>query len=338
MRYALRKLAEVVESSVPIVVRATWEPLPENYLGLSGAWYRRLIGGFAEDGMWFPDALANDILEGDQNLTTPEMYIKLNSDASDWYFGTDGNPPTDEVDFAHVVMHEVLHGLAFGRTFNVVKGEGSWGIGDDNETPLRYEFLVENGAGQALVSTFANPSEELADELTSEDLFFGGPNATAANRGDPPALYAPPTWSPSATAHFDDSFYGTQDELMTRAYVPTQLVGPVIRGVLADVGYFVAHARKISLDDKKHLSFTGKVTVPLGYPGCRSNIEVVVQRLRQGNWVNVASKNTEGNGDFKVGVPDRASRYRAKIKRQHKGYLNVNDCLAATSDTVTHRH
>lgn len=338
-RYALRKLAQVVESPQPIVINMTWEPLGGPVAAQASARVHVLKGGFAGEGMWFPDALVNDVA-GEDVDPMPEMSVAMDNDDTDWHFGTDANESPDKVDFVDVLMHEVLHGLAFITTLKVTDGEGHWGFENDPETlPMRFDVFVENGDRQMLLSSFDNSSVELAAELTSENLFFAGPTATAANRGNSPELYAPPVWSASSVGHLADIFYGTPDELMTKGYVqPVRQIGPVIRGVLADTGYYVAHARKVLLDDNKHLALAGRVIVPLGYPGCRSNVVVLIQRVRHGDWVKVASERTDGNGDFEIRAGDKAGRYRATIKRQHKGPLKVNDCLAATSETVRHRH
>lgn len=339
-RYALRKLAQVVESPQPIVINMTWEPLSGPVAAQASPRVHVLRGGFAGEGMWFPDALVNDVAGEDVEPAMPEMSVAMDNDDTDWHFGTDTNESPGKVDFVDVLIHEVLHGLAFITTLKVTNGEGQWGLANGSETlPLRFDVFVENGDGQVLLSSFNNYSVELAEELTSENLFYAGPTATVANRGNSPKLYAPPVWSASSVGHLDDIFYGTPDEVMTKGYVqPVRQIGPVIRGVLADTGYYVAHARKVLLDDKRHLTLAGRVTVPLGHPACRSNVVVLIQRVRHGDWVKVATEATDGHGDFEIRAADKAGRYRATIKRQHKGFLKLNDCLAAKSETVRHRH
>lgn len=340
MRYALRSVGKVVMSRIPIVVEAHWEPLEGDTLGLGSHYAHLLDGGIAGDGTWFPDALANDLLNEDMDPSMYEIRIRLNSDFPDWYFGTDGKGSAGQVDFVNTAVHELLHGLGWYTELEVVNEEGRWGSrGSVPKTdPVRFDLFVENGDGAVLVLDFDNPSEQLAEQIRSQNLFFGGPTATASNGGIAPALYAPSVYTPSSVAHLDRIFDDTPDGTITPFDNPSHALGPVIRGVLADLAYLIAHERNVSLGDQKHLKFKGKVAVPLGYPGCRSDIKVLIQRLKKGRWVKVASEKTEANGDFKVQAPDRAGRYRAKITRQNKGPLKVNICLPATSATVVHRH
>lgn len=340
MRYALRSVGNVVRSRIPIVVEAHWEPLEGDTLGLGSSYAHLLSGGIAGEGTWFSDALANDLLNEDMDPNMYEIRIRLNSDFTDWYFGTDGKGSEGQVDFVNTAVHELLHGLGWYTELEVVNEEGRWGLrGSTPKTdPVRFDVFVENGGGEVLISDFDNPSEQLAEQITSENVFFGGPTATASNRGIAPALYAPPVYTPSSVAHLARIFDDTPDGTITPFDNPSHALGPVIRGVLADLAYLIAHKRNVSLDDQKHLKFKGKVAVPLGFPGCRSDIKVLIQRLKKGRWVKVASEKTEANGDFTVQAPDRAGRYRARIKRQNKGPMKVNICLEATSDSVVHRH
>jgi hypothetical protein len=341
MRYALKRIGEIIQTPIPIVVEASWEALDGGLIGSGGGIVRLMTGGIAEDGTWFPEALANDILEEDRNPDLHEISIRLDSE-TDWYFGTDGKGPASQADLVHTVMHELVHGLGIHTELEVFEDQGRWGSRTPftRTDPMRFDVFVENGAGESLMTDFDNPSAELGEQITGGDLFFGGPTATTGNGGTHPALYAPDQYRASASvAHLDRIFDGTREDLMTpTAGFPSQSLGPATRGILADLAYYVAHARTVSLNLDKHLVLSGRVAVPLGYPPCRSNIVVVIERFKDRRWVRITTDRTNEKGAFSTRVPDEASRYRARILRLFKGPLKVNACLPDSSPIRRHRH
>ena len=106
-----------------------------------------------------------------------------------------------------------------------------------------YDYFVVDGTGDSVLDTdlFPDPSGELNDFLTSNDLWWDGENGTKANGGKRIKLYAPSPWKPgSSYAHFDDATYdGGEDALMTStgANLPDITVGPRLVGVLKDLGW-----------------------------------------------------------------------------------------------------
>ena len=237
-------------SSVPIVVDAEWTALPSGVLGSAGAvsLYRDFPNAPQSD-TWYPVALANKLAGSDLNGGTAEIHARFSSAFSNWYFGTDGNTPSDKYDFVSVVLHELGHGLGFFGSMivddgsgycNGVAGTGCWG--NDSGYPFIYDRFTENGGGTALLD-FPNNSIELGNQLTGEDVFFDGPNTNAANNNQPAELYAPPTWQyGSSYAHLGEVFNGTENALMTYSISPGEVQhdpGPVMRGMFADMGWTI---------------------------------------------------------------------------------------------------
>jgi hypothetical protein len=194
---------------------------------------------------WYPTALADQL---DGSNTNPGFYDidTTFSSTFSWYFGTDGNTPSSDVDFASVVMHEIGHGLGFDGLMSYGAscggaGRGCWGFGSG--FPGVYDHFTENGAGQALLNTslFPNPSVALGSQLTSNNLFFDGANARAANGGTPVKIYAPGIWSPgSSYAHLDEIYNATPNALMTYALANGESnhhPGPVTLGMFQDEGW-----------------------------------------------------------------------------------------------------
>jgi hypothetical protein len=102
-------------------------------------------------------------------------------------------------------------------------------------------------------------------------------------------------------------------------------------------GAVTKHKRTVTLALKKHLVASGTVKVSDGFNGCRSNVTVKIQRLKNGAWTGVGSDKTSGNGDYKVNLNDKTGKYRAIAKKKT---LNGGDdiCVADTSKTVKHTH
>src|SRR5262249_49441010 len=142
-------------------------------------------------GTWFPAAIANKLFGGDLVPTQDDIQANFNSTFT-WYYGTDGAAGT-KYDLMTVVLHELGHGLGFFGSMTVSGGLGRWGGGSG--FPYIYDRFAINGLSKLLLDTslFPNPSAALAAQLTSNNVFFNGPNARSANGGSPVKLYAPAT-------------------------------------------------------------------------------------------------------------------------------------------------
>lgn len=244
-----------IESDVTIRVDASYESLRENVLGAAGP-NPDIVGlldtdedGNTETFVW--SALFDALSGEDQLPGESDIVVRMNSSRDDWHFGED-DAPVDETDFTSVVVHEIAHGLGYLELTDVSGGEGQYGV-DFNEngdqTPSIYAlFLAQNQADGSIVSLmneneFPNPSERLADALTSDRIVFDGMEASvtaAQNPGPvPPKLYAPLDFSRgSSIAHLDETTYSIEgpNELMTPVYNGTvRLPGPILCGQLRDM-------------------------------------------------------------------------------------------------------
>ena len=109
--------------------------------------------------------------------------------------------------------------------------------------PSIWDQFVVNGAGQSILDTslFANPSTDLAAQLTSGNLFWSGAAGVAANAGAPVKLFAPSPWAPASSySHLDDATYdGGVDAILTSAgeNMKTIDLGPRVLGMLGDMGW-----------------------------------------------------------------------------------------------------
>jgi hypothetical protein len=248
--YAAGIWGSLLDSSQRIEVLACW--LPESAYPVP-----RWIGaaGPVDIPQDFPNAplastryavaLANALAQQDLNGARAEIDSYFNADRTDWYFGTDGSPAPDELDFATLVLHELGHGLGFFGFAEVDRGDNAC----DTHTPgdgcfesvATYDRFTRDGGGNLLLD-YDNPSAQLGQALTGQagGVFFDGPEATAANSG-PVRLYGPSPWNDSSYSHLDEGIFNpTPNSLMT----PIQNVGevdhhpgPVTLAMFQDMGW-----------------------------------------------------------------------------------------------------
>jgi hypothetical protein len=124
-------------------------------------------------------------------------------------------------------------------TFTVSGGIGRWGSG--TAYPAIYDRFVSDGAGQLLIAAYPNNSTQLAAALTSGNVTFAGPGASAPNGGPPPRLFAPsPYRSGSSISHLDEIYNGSVNALMTYSISNGEAIhdpGPIVLGMYDDMGW-----------------------------------------------------------------------------------------------------
>ena len=234
--------ANILQSSVPITIRACWASLTGGTLGYSGGGpVHSDFPGAPLANTFYAGSLAN-ALSGYDLSTNYDMHITYNLNFS-WYYGTDGSTPGSEYDLMSVVLHETAHGLNFSGSMSYSGGSGSWGYGYG--IPNIYDTFVRDGSGNQLISFYTNPSTPLGTALTSNNIYFHGSNAMAANSGQRVKIYAPGTWAQgSSYSHLDYStFSGSPNRLMVFAISAGDSIhdpGPVTEGILEDLGWSIS--------------------------------------------------------------------------------------------------
>jgi hypothetical protein len=238
--------ANIIQSSVPITIRACWADLgSSSILGYSGGGpLRRDFSSAPRALTWYSGSLANALAGSDLDPSSFDMHITYNLYFT-WYYGTDGITPAGQYDLMSVVLHEMAHGLNFSGSMSYSGGQGSWGY--STGYPNIYDTYMRDGSGNQLINTgvYANPSTALGTALTSNNIWFHGSNAMAANGGVRVKMYAPSTWSGgSSYSHLDyTTFNDTANELMVYAFSSGESVhdpGPVTKGLLKDLGWTIA--------------------------------------------------------------------------------------------------
>jgi len=235
--------ADIIQSSVPITIRACWSNLGSSGIlgGSGGMPLQRDFTGAPLGNTWYAGSLANALAGYDLNAGYFDMHITYNSNSS-WYYGTDGLTPRGQYDLMSVVLHEIAHGLNFSGSMSYSAGSGSWGY--STGYPNIYDTFMRDGSGNQLVNigVYPNPSTALGSALTSNNIWFHGSNAMEANGGVRVKMYTPSTWaSGSSYSHLDyTTFNNTANQLMVYAISDGESVhdpGLITKGLLMDLGW-----------------------------------------------------------------------------------------------------
>lgn len=197
--------------------------------------------------LWLNSANANHVFGGDQNSEAAEISAQFNSDVdttavlggTDFYYGLDGNAGGD-VDFVSVLLHEIGHGLGFTSLADSDSGAYTTLHSAIPNTPTIYDrFLVLDDGINPVAPLVDMTDEERLVALTSENLFWNGVSAMAANGGELVQIYAPDPWETgSSISHLDES--ACADALMSPIYSGiTHTPDALTLGMLSDMGWTV---------------------------------------------------------------------------------------------------
>lgn len=156
-----------------------------------------------------------------------------------------------EIDLQNTAIHELTHAMGFASDI-LQNGNSTWG--DMPGTPSAWspfdEFVgdasgsIINSSG-VLDGTRWNAAS--VGGAGNGGLEFNGPNAVAANGGNPVYLYSPTTWRDgSSGSHLDTDVYdgtgGTIENMMNHASTKSEGLDireftPIELGMLCDIGY-----------------------------------------------------------------------------------------------------
>ena len=231
--------SQVLQGTIPIVVQARFEaPEDDESQLLASAGPVDLV---ALEGIGVTSALASQMLNLDVRKelgNEADIEIVFSPDI-DWDYSVNGAAPRDRVSFVYVTIHEIAHGLGFIDSFVSETGEML------NSVPFSYDVFVNRGSGRGN-KVFDHAATERIGDLTSRDVFFGGPRAVdASKRSIHPLpmvkLYAPDPYEPgSSIAHVDqDTYADFKTGLMTpRDFGSgTDKIDILTLGIMEDMGY-----------------------------------------------------------------------------------------------------
>lgn len=157
--------SQFLNSQIPILVDVDFEDLGGSGAGgivLAGASASSYVRNFANaprPGIYYPLALASSLADADLRPNLSDIDITVNSNAeldgnsgSSWYYGLDGNTPSNLINFSDVIAHELGHGLGFASFANLETGAYAFGDPDifstliyDSEVFLSWESMNDSG-------------------------------------------------------------------------------------------------------------------------------------------------------------------------------------------------
>ena len=239
--YAVRIWASIIKSPVPIRidVRFMAEDPPVARARVF-SW-----GPFRGDRL-YTYSLYDALTGTDNHPNEPDVIIMFNKD-EDWYFGTDGNPSSDQLDFVTVALHEIGHGLGFsspGTKVNKVNGVLTGHLRNPDDGFIKnYDRFIVGSPNKGIIE-FLDPSIALGQQLTGNNLrWIGVYGVVAAGRRSVPKLYAPSEWDGgSSYSHLDEETYpkGNPNSIMTPKIETKEAnhnPGPIAIGMLKDMGW-----------------------------------------------------------------------------------------------------
>ncbi|MBN9132277.1 MAG: PEP-CTERM sorting domain-containing protein [Nitrosospira multiformis] len=183
----------------------------------------------------------------DPNGSKPDGSLDINF-GNQWQLGFNAPVSNQQYDFYSTMYHEFTHTLGFSSSIGQfgdpllgTRHAGSWSAFDSH-------IVDKNGTPVIDPTTFAInetvwDASSVGEGSPAGGLFFDGPNAMAANGGNPAGLYTPSPWEEgSSVSHLDDNNSAYAGMLMLAA----SDTGPYTRdysaveiGILHDIGYTV---------------------------------------------------------------------------------------------------
>ncbi|MEE9330462.1 MAG: hypothetical protein V3V30_10025 [Parvularculaceae bacterium] len=208
----------------------------------------QFVDAFAGGGFGRAEVIRNKILSNnaiDLNGGFVDGALNVNFDLLPYEYDVNATPGNGTIDFFAVMWHEFSHAIGWGAS---VQQDGSDLFGNGLNSPgewSQYDQFLTDSQGEPVIDrmTLLNGlGAEYLNRASGEDggLFFGGPNAIAANGGLVP-LYTPNPFEPGSSVSHLDSDNPLFAGLLMLPSISTGL-GPrvysaVELGILRDLGY-----------------------------------------------------------------------------------------------------
>ena len=153
--YAANIWGATLDSNVPIVIQAAFNPLAPNVLGSAGTIFifrdftgNGLYPGAEFPGTWYGSALADKRAGFELNPGAPDINAQFSSNFN-FYLGLDNNHGA-QPDLVAVLLHEFAHGLNFQTFVNSSTGANAAGFTDifarhilDNSNNLHWDQMTQ---------------------------------------------------------------------------------------------------------------------------------------------------------------------------------------------------
>lgn len=302
--------ASYLEITVPIRVKFGWcNNIEAAGIGAPFYTYQHT------DGFYYPLSLINQLIGYDRNENVVDIICVFKSDINvGWYYGTDGeigltpdaNDPGIQyfqMDLLTTMLHEICHGLGFSSTMTVTDNIGKWGGASSGKANIYDTFLV-NQQGKQLINEdiYSNDSQDLANILTSDNIYWSGKNAIAASEDNTVKIHAPNIWKQrNSILHIDGMYSNTDNSLMSglgfeggnHQHAP----GPIVLGMLQDIGWTI----------KTGATATDKIQLESPVKVYTSGNDIVIEGCEQTDKVMIYDFSGRvrytGNGSRRVNLP-----------------------------------
>ncbi len=196
--------------------------------------------------LWANAANANHWMGQDLSADV-EISAQFNSDVDNdtvlsttgFYYGLDGNCGNN-IDFVSVLLHEIGHGLGFTSLINPASGAYYTLHPFIPNTPSVYDFFLGLNNGDGSYTSLMDMSDpNRLKAVTSDEIYWMGEAATAANGNIYPKIYAPTNWSQgSSISHEDETVHA--GSLMSPYYSGVlHTPDAMTLGMLGDIGWTV---------------------------------------------------------------------------------------------------
>lgn len=234
----------LLESPVPVRISASMSDLECSSGGaVLGAAAPTSFFNYDGTGLWYPSALADALSERDLEPRTHDIIAHFNANldrsnclgSSGWYYGLDGLPPSGDMDFVSVVLHELGHGLG---VLSMVDYDTGAFIG--NGRPDAYSAWIYDLTQQKRW-TELSASERVASVRNVRNLVWDGPRVTAASTSELAPGYPVVITSPAVSGFkgavnetnlgptaLNQSVEGRLIEISNACNVPRDLSGAVV--------------------------------------------------------------------------------------------------------------
>jgi len=252
-QYAANLWAPCLNSNVTIIISAQMDPLfcdaTSAVLGSAGAaTIHRDFTHRPLPSTWYPQALANALAGTDLSPSNPDINATFNSNldgssgcmgGAKLYSGYDQAPPSGDIDFITVVMHEIGHGLGFQTYVDLSTGAKLMGYNDTfmlhlnqaSANPADYPYMSNTGRINASKS---DPNLR----WTGSNVTGRHPDipVTAGLNGGYVRMYGPNPQEPgSSVSHWSKAV--TPNEVMEPSYTGPNHDPGLAFYLMADIGW-----------------------------------------------------------------------------------------------------
>ena len=190
--YAAGIWGAYLDSSVPIVVKAQFDPLTPcsstgGTLGSAGTTsISRDFPNAPYPNTWYHTALAAKLSGADRNGASPEINATFNSSVDTgclngrtFYYGLDNVTPSGKINLLAVLLHELGHGLGFSSFVDGATGQNAGSDTNGRFPDIFSRFLYDRTTGKYWYQM--TDAERLASGFNSGNVLWDGANVKIAS-------------------------------------------------------------------------------------------------------------------------------------------------------------